>query len=81
MSTVNSHLGDLIDDLVVRTDRLIMGTPSSKRPKTRIPPVRLAWSKALRTCQAIIIGASIEYVACLRISSPLFIGSRSWAKQ
>ena len=59
-------MGDLIDDLVVRTDGLIMGLPSSEqRSKTRISPVRLAWSAALRTCRAIIIEASIEYVACL----------------
>jgi len=73
---VNSQLGDLINDLVVRTDRLItgMGPPSSgQRSKTRIYPVHLAWSAALRTCRAIIIDGSIEYVACSRISTPLYI--------
>jgi hypothetical protein len=67
-------MGDLIDDLVVRTDRLIMSLPSSEQgSNTPISPIRLAWSAALRTCRGIIIDASIEYVAFFQNLIPLYI--------
>lgn len=70
MLVVNSQLGDLIDDLVVTTDRLIMGSPTSsvslrssgQMAKTQISPDSLVWSVALRACPDILIQASIEYV-------------------
>jgi hypothetical protein len=71
---VKSQLGDLIDGLVVTTDRLLKGLPSrsfSSPPpgiqwaNLRIPPVYLAWSAALRAYPHVIIQASIEYVDSL----------------
>jgi hypothetical protein len=67
---VNSQLGDLIDNLVVTTDRLIMGSPtgpvsfrsSGQMAKTQISPDSLVWSAALRACPDILIHASIECV-------------------
>ncbi|KAH9980734.1 hypothetical protein BJV74DRAFT_85096 [Russula compacta] len=67
--SVRSQFGDLIDNLVVTTDELIMGTcvtstPSARssvqKTKLRIGPVPLAWSAALRVSQHIIIQSSIE---------------------
>jgi len=64
---VSRKFSDLIERLVVTTDRFIMGSrvPSRSRssvqgPKPRIAPVPLTWSAAVRVCQDIIIQASIE---------------------
>jgi hypothetical protein len=73
---VKSQLGDLVDNLVVTTDKLIKGlattslssSPSNvQRNKLRISPVYLAWSVALRACRDVIIQTSIEYVNPLLI--------------
>jgi hypothetical protein len=62
----------LINNLIVTTDRFIMGSDaaslsglSSQGAKTRITPAPLAWSVALRASRHITIQASIEYVVCL----------------
>ncbi|KAI0285727.1 hypothetical protein BC826DRAFT_110280 [Russula brevipes] len=64
---VSRKFGDLIERLIVTTDRFIMGSrvPSRSRssvqgPKPRIAPVPLTWSAAVRVCQDINIQASIE---------------------
>ena len=64
----------LINNLVVTTDRFIMGSRTASNPssrsssqgtKPRIAPAPLAWSVALRSSRDITIQASIEYVVCL----------------
>jgi len=83
-----SRYGALLNNLVVTTDRFIMGSraaPSSRSSpqgaKPRIAPTPLAWSVALRSSRDITIQASIEYV----IRHPLLIsficfGSQGWTK-
>ena len=59
---------DLIDNLVVTTDRFITDTraPPTRAgvpgEKQRVGAVPLAWSAALRVNHDIIIQASVEYV-------------------
>jgi hypothetical protein len=71
---VDSRFHDLIDKLVVTTDRFMTGRRTvsttfaqlrAHMAKPRVAPVPLAWSAALRVCQDIIIQASIEYVTYL----------------
>ena len=65
--------GALINDLIVMTDRFVMGrrasTPSarssSKGTNFRTASTPLAWSVALRASRDITIQASIEYVVYL----------------
>jgi len=68
---VNPQFRDLIDNLVVTTDRFMTGSrtraasaparSSSQVSKPRIAPVPLLWSAALRVHPATFIQASIEY--------------------
>ncbi|KAI0276081.1 hypothetical protein BGY98DRAFT_1188012 [Russula aff. rugulosa BPL654] len=64
--SVMPQYGALINNLIVTTDRFIMGshtTPSlssSQGTKPRIAPTPLAWSVALRASRDITIQASIE---------------------
>ena len=74
---VMPHYGGLVNNLIVTTDRLIMGsrtTPLSRSgsqgAKSRITPAPLVWSVALRASRDITIQASIEYV-CLTLDSHL----------
>ena len=70
---VAPQYGALINNLIVTTDRFIMGArtvsnlsrSSSQGTKPRIAPAPLAWSVALRSSRDISIQASIEYVVCL----------------
>ena len=69
---VMSQYGALINNLIVTTDRFIMGSGTAPSPqssaqgaKRRISPAPLAWSIALRASRDITIQASIEYVICL----------------
>jgi len=59
-------LGDHVDDLVEKTDKLIIaratGSTRQKSPNTQIDHVRLLWSAALRVCPDIFIQVVIEYV-------------------
>jgi hypothetical protein len=85
---VMPQYGALLNNLVVTTDRFIMGSrtapssrSSSQGAKPRIAPAPLAWSVALRSSRDITIQASIEYVIC----HPLFmsficLGSQDWTK-
>ena len=67
---------NLIDNLVVTTDRLMTGSRTraasaparsiSQVSNPRIPPVPLLWSAALRVHPDTLIQASIEYVDFLR---------------
>jgi hypothetical protein len=68
------QFGGLMNNLIVTTDRLIMGSHTAATPSTRpnlqgkmprIAPTPLAWSVALRASRDITIQASIEYVVCL----------------
>ena len=55
---------DLIENLVVTTDRFITGSRASSSragTKQRLGAVPLAWSAAVRVNHDIIIQASIEY--------------------
>ena len=68
---VMPQYGALINNLIVTTDRLIMGSraaassrSSSQGAKSRAAPTSLAWSVALRVSRDINIQASIEYVVC-----------------
>jgi hypothetical protein len=67
---VMPQYGALINNLIVTTDRFIMGSgapssrSSSQGAKPRIAPAPLAWSVALRASRDITIQASIEYVVC-----------------
>jgi len=78
----------LINNLIVTTDRFIMGSrtaPSSRSTsqgaKPRIAPAPLAWSVALRASRDITIQASIEYVVCLStLISFICFGSQDWTK-
>ena len=64
------QFGGLINNLIMTTDRLIMGSrtvsisarSSSQGAKRRIAPASLVWSVALRASRDIKIQASIEYV-------------------
>ncbi len=85
---VMPQYGALINNLVVTTDRFIMGRrtvpssrSSSREEKPRIAPIPLAWSVALRSSRDITIQASIEYVIChpLLISFICF-GFQDWKK-
>ena len=85
---VMPQYGALINNLIVTTDRLIMGSraaassrSSSQGAKSRAAPTSLAWSVALRVSRDISIRASIEYVVCLPvlISFTYFI-SQDWTK-
>ncbi len=77
--TVVPQYGALINNLIVTTDRFIMGSrtapssrSSSQGAKPRIAPIPLAWSVALRASRDITIQASIEYVArCLSVDTHL----------
>jgi len=71
---VMPQYGALINNLIVTTDRFIMGSRTASNPssrsssqgtKPRIAPAPLAWSVALRASRGITIQASIEYVVCL----------------
>jgi len=69
---VRSQFRDLIDHLVVTTDRLLTGARTAsvnswqscaQGTEPLIAPVPLVWSVALRVNRDIFIQASIEYVA------------------
>jgi hypothetical protein len=85
---VMPQYGALINNLIVTTDRFIMGshtTPSSlsssQGTKPRIARAPLAWSIALRASRDITIQASIEYVVCLpTLVSFTCFGSQGWTK-
>ncbi len=69
---VMPRYGALVNNLIVTTDRFVMGSPtgpssrsSSQGTKPRTAPVPLAWSVALRASRDIFIQASIEYVVSL----------------
>jgi hypothetical protein len=70
---VKPQFSALITNLIVTTDRLIMGTrtastssrSSSQGKKPRIAHAPLVWSVALRASRNITIEASIEYVSGL----------------
>ena len=73
----------LINNLIVTTDRFIMGSHAapSSRSSSRITPVPLAWSVALRASRDITIQASIEYVICLStLISFIYFGFQDWTK-
>ncbi|KAI0285610.1 hypothetical protein BC826DRAFT_1189613 [Russula brevipes] len=65
---ISRKFGDLVDKLVVTTDKFIMNSRATYPParsrepgtKSRISPIPLAWSAALRQCRDIIIQTSIE---------------------
>ena len=68
------QFGALLNNLIVTTDRLIMGSrtasalsaqSSSQGTEPRIAPIPLAWSVALRVSRDISTEASIEYVDCI----------------
>ena len=87
---VESQFIDLIDSLVVTTDRLITGSrtasPHSARlsvqgTKPRIAPVPLMWSAASRVHRDFFVQASIEYVTSLPTYHLVHMfDSQSWAK-
>jgi hypothetical protein len=79
---VRQEFSDLIDNLVATTDRLMAGSQAASTPserwraqgaKSRIAPVHLVWSAAVRVNQYIFIQASIEYVAFLSDISFIYI--------
>ena len=83
---VMPQYGALVNNLVVTTDRFMMGSrtapssrSSSQGANLRIAPAPLAWSVALRVSRDITIQASIEYVVC-PMTPILFIcfGSQDW---
>ena len=72
MFEVRSQFRDLIDNLVITTDRFLTGSrtasanssqSSAQGTEPLIAPVPLVWSAALRVNRDIFIQASIEYVA------------------
>ena len=73
MFAVAPQFGGLINNLIMTTDRFIMGSrtvstsarSSSQGAKPRISPGPLVWSVALRASRDIIIQTSIEYVVHL----------------
>jgi hypothetical protein len=83
---VRPQYGGLINNLIVTTDRFIMGSrtapssrSSSQEAKPRIAPAPLAWSVALRASRDITIQASIEYVVCLlTLVSFICFRSQDW---
>jgi len=84
--SVKSQFNDLIDNLVVTTDKFIIGSRTASNPsarsntqgaKPRIAPIPLVWSAAVRVHQDIFIQASIEYVAFLQsLISFIYLVSR-----
>jgi hypothetical protein len=80
--------GALINNLIVMTDRFIMGSgtapstrSSSQGSKPRIAPTPLAWSVALRASRDITIQASIKNVVCLStLISLISFRSQDWTK-
>jgi hypothetical protein len=72
---VKAQFSDLIDNIVVTTDRFMTGLrprtasapvrSSSQGSKPPVSPVPLLWSAALRVHQNIFIQASIEYANIL----------------
>jgi hypothetical protein len=85
---VMPQYGALINNLIVTTDRSVMGSctapssrSSSQRAKPRIAPAPLAWSVALRASRDITIQASIEYVVCFStLISFIYFASQDWTK-
>ena len=85
---VMPQYGALINNLIVTTDRFIMGSrtapssrSSSQGAKPRIAPAPLAWSVALRASRDITIQASIEYVVYLSTLILLIcFGSQDWTE-
>ena len=82
LCVVKSQFHDLVDDLIVTTDRLIMDSrpPSTssarssvRGTKGRIAPVPLMWSAALRVSRDVIIQTSIEYVLLFHLLSRSYI--------
>ena len=81
--TVRQGFSDLIDNLVVTTDRLMTGSRATSTErwraqgaKPRIASTPLVWSAALRVNRDIFIQASIEYVAfSLDLSSFIYVCS------
>ena len=83
--TVRPGFSDLIDNLVVTTDKLMTGSRAASLPserwraqgaKPRIAPAPLVWCAALRINRDIFIQASIEYVAFLsHLNAFIFICS------
>jgi hypothetical protein len=70
--TVKSQFSDLLESLVVTTDRFMTGSRTPSGPsgrssahgaKPRIAAAPLVWSAALRVNKDIFIQACIEYVA------------------
>ena len=59
---------DLIEKLVVTTDRFVLGSCRPSKgfgipgEKSRVDAILLAWSAALRVCHNIPLQTSIEYV-------------------
>jgi hypothetical protein len=88
MFAVMPQYGALINNLIVTTDRFILGSraapssrSSSQGAKPRIAPAPLAWSVALRASRDITIQASIEYVVCIStLISFICFGSQDWTK-
>ena len=75
------QFGALVNNLVVMTDRSIMGLRTASNPSagsssqgtnSRTAPVPLVWSVALRVSRDITIQAAVEYVDSLPILT-LFI--------
>jgi hypothetical protein len=85
---VMPQYGALINNLIVTTDRFIMGSgtapssrSSSQGAKPRIASAPLAWSVALRASRDITIQASIEYVVCFStLISFIYFASQDWTK-
>ena len=83
---VMPQYGTLINNLIVTTDRFIMGSGNAPSPQSssqgarqRIAPAPLAWSVALRASQDITIRASIECVVCLStLVSFISFHSQDW---
>ncbi len=63
---MKAQFGDLIDNLVVTTDRFITGSRAARSgtqgAKPRIAPIPLVWSAAVRVHQDFFIQASVECV-------------------
>ena len=65
---MKANFGDLIENLVGTTDRLITGSHGSKRGsaqvgKQRLGAVPLSWSAAVRVNHDVVIQSTIECVA------------------
>ena len=64
---MKANFGDLIDNLVGMTDRLITGSRGSKRGsaqagRQRLSAVPLSWSAAVRVNHDVVIQSTIECV-------------------